>query len=129
MLIIAAGQEYDGATNMSSEAVGVQRIIKNNSFEKSVHTHCCGHNLALVICTTCKPVMIRNALDTVRDTCMMFVRGLKKMSLLRDVFKENPHFSEQFLISVSLDGSKTSIVTTCFYSFTRLLCRLSKLWH
>ena len=34
------GQGYDGATNMSSEAVGVQRIIKNNITEKSVYTHC-----------------------------------------------------------------------------------------
>ena len=79
---------------MLSEAVGVQRIIKNNSSGKSVYTHCCGHNLALVICTACKLVMIRNALDTVKDTCMMFVRGSKKMSLLRDVVKKNPHFSE-----------------------------------
>ena len=88
------GQRYDGAANMSYEAVGVQRIIKNNSTEKSIYTHCCGHNLALVICTACKLVMIRNALGTVKDTCMMFVRGSKKMSLLRDVVKENPHFSE-----------------------------------
>ena len=79
---------------MSSETVGVQRIIKNNSSEKSVYTHCCGHHLALVICTGCKLVMVRIALDTVKDTCMMFVRGSKKMSLLRDVVKENPHFSE-----------------------------------
>ena len=88
------GQGYDGAANMSSEAVGIQRIIKNNSSEKSVYTHCCNHNLALVICTACKLVMIRNALDTVKDTYMMFVRGSKKMSLLRDVVKKNPHFSE-----------------------------------
>ena len=88
------GQGYDGAANMSSEAVGVQRIIKNNSTDKSVYTHCCGHNLALVISTACKLVMIRNALDTVMDTCMMFVRGSKKMSLLSGVVKENPHFSE-----------------------------------
>ena len=78
---------------MSSEAVGVQRIIKNNSSEKTVYTHCCGHNLALNICTACK-LVIRNALDTVKDTCVMFVRGSKKMSLLRDVVKNNPHFSE-----------------------------------
>ena len=88
------GQGYDGAANMSSEAVGVQRIIKNNSTEKSVYTHCCGHNLALVICTVCKLVMIRNTLETVKGTCMMFVRGPKKMSLLRDVVEENLHFSE-----------------------------------
>ena len=79
---------------MSSEAVGVQRIIKNNSNEKSLYTHCCDYNLALAICTACKLLMIRNALDIVKDTCMMFVRGSEKMSLLRDVVKKNPHFSE-----------------------------------
>ena len=80
------------AQQMSSEAVGVQRIIKNNSSEKIVYTRCCGHNLALNICTACK-LVIRNALDIVKDTCM-FVRGSKKMSLLRDVVENNPHFSE-----------------------------------
>ena len=45
------GQGYDGAANVSSEVIGVQRIINNNSSEKSIYTHCCGHNLALVICT------------------------------------------------------------------------------
>ena len=73
------GQGYDGAANMLSEAVGVQRIIKNNSSGKSVYTHCCGHNLALLICTVCKLVIIRKTLDTVKDTCMMFVRGSKKV--------------------------------------------------
>ena len=41
-------QGYDGAANMSSEAVGIQRIIKNSS-EKSVYTDCCHHNLVLFI--------------------------------------------------------------------------------
>ena len=48
---------------------------------------------------------------------MMLVRGSTKMSLLGDDIKENPHFSEHqktVLISVSLDGSKNSVVTTCF---------------
>ena len=86
------GQEYDDTVNMPSEVIGVQRIIKNNSSEKSAYTHCCGHNLALVICTACKLVIIRNALDIVKDTGMMFVRGSKKMRLLRGVVKKNPHF-------------------------------------
>ena len=41
-------QGYDGAANMSSEAVGIQRIIKNSS-EKSVYTDCCRRNLVLFI--------------------------------------------------------------------------------
>ena len=88
------GQEYDETVNMPSEVIGVQRIIKKNSSEKSAYTHCCGHNLALVICTACKLAIIRNALDIVKDTCMMFVRGSKKMRLLRGVVKKNPHFLE-----------------------------------
>ena len=105
------GQEYDDTVNMPSEVIGVQRIIKSNSSEKSAYTHCCGHNLALVICseksaythccghnlalvicTACKLVIIINALDIVKDTGMMFVRGSKKMRLLRGVVKKNPHF-------------------------------------
>ena len=38
--------------------------------------------------------MIRNALDTVMDTRMTFVRRSKEMSLLHDVVKENLHFLE-----------------------------------
>ena len=59
-------QGYNGAGNMSmsSEAVEVQRIINNNSSEKHVYTHCWGYNLALVVCTACKLVMIRNVLET-----------------------------------------------------------------
>ena len=41
-------QGHDGAANMSSEAVGIQRIIKNSS-EKSVYTDCCRRNLVLFI--------------------------------------------------------------------------------
>ena len=115
MLIIARVKSMT-AQQMSSEAVGVQRIIKNNSSEKTVYTHYCGHNVALNICTACK-LVIRNALDTVKDTCMMFVRGSKKMSYyvmslkIIHIFR---NIRNQFLISVSLDGSKTSMVTKCF---------------
>ena len=42
------GQMYDGRANMSSEAAGIQSIIKNNSIKKSVYTDCCGHKLAHV---------------------------------------------------------------------------------
>ena len=58
--------------NMSSEAVGVQKQIKKLC-EKAVYTHCCGHNLNLVITTACKSPMIQNALDIVKEVTMMFV--------------------------------------------------------
>ena len=66
------GQGYDGASNMSSEAVGVQKQIKKLC-EKAVYTHCCGHNLNLVITTACKSPMIQNALNIVKEVTMMFV--------------------------------------------------------
>ena len=53
------GQGYHGASNMSSEAVGVQARIKM-LFEKAVYTHCCGHNLSLVVVSAYKLRVIRN---------------------------------------------------------------------
>ena len=47
------GQGYDGDSNISSEAVGVQKGTKTMC-EKAVCTHCCGHNLNLVITIACK---------------------------------------------------------------------------
>ena len=47
------GQDYDGAANISSEAVGVQGQIKEMS-KKAVYTHCCGDNLCLVVPSACK---------------------------------------------------------------------------
>ena len=58
------GQGYDGASSMSSKAVGVQARIKQLC-QKAVYTHCCGHNLSLVVVTACKLPIIRNALETV----------------------------------------------------------------
>ena len=58
------GQGYDGASNMSSEAVGVQARIKALC-EKAVYKHCCGHNLSLVVVSVCKISVIRNVLDKV----------------------------------------------------------------
>ena len=58
---------------MLSEAVGVQKQIKK-IFEKAAYTHCCGHNLNLVITTACKIPIIQNTLDIVKEVTMMFVK-------------------------------------------------------
>lgn len=87
------GQGYDGASNMSSEAVGVQGRIKSMC-EKAVYTHCCGHNLSLVVVSACKLPVVRNVLDKVKDVTQMFVKGSKKMNLLQEVVKQNPNYSE-----------------------------------
>ena len=67
------GQGYDGASNMSSEAVGVQKQIKKMS-EKAAYTHFCERNLNLVITTACKIPIIQNILDIVKEVTMMFVK-------------------------------------------------------
>ena len=72
---------------MSSEAVGTQAHIKKES-PKAVYTHCCGHNLALVITTACKIPVINNVLATMKDASSMFVKGSKKMTLLKEVVRK-----------------------------------------
>ena len=69
-------QGYDGASNMSSEAVGVQARIKVWC-EKAVYTHCCGRNLILVV-SACKLSVIRNVLDKVQEVTQMFSKVSKK---------------------------------------------------
>ena len=52
------GQGYDGASNMSSENVGVQALIKKDA-PKAVFTHCSGHCLNLVIGHSCSIPVVR----------------------------------------------------------------------
>ena len=67
------GQGHDDASKMSSEAAGVQKRIRKLC-EKAIYTHCCAHNLNLVITTACKGPMIQNTLDIVKEVTMMFVK-------------------------------------------------------
>ena len=46
------GQGYDGASNMSSERIGLQAMLKQHS-TLAVNTHCAGHCLNLVISHSC----------------------------------------------------------------------------
>ena len=54
---------HDGASNVSSEAVGVPKTKKNNNekkkCEKAIYSHCCGNNLKLVITTAFKIPIIQ----------------------------------------------------------------------
>ena len=113
------GQGYDGASSMSSEAVGVQARIKQLC-EKAFYTHCCGHNLSLVVVTACNLPIIRNGLDTVREVSRMFVKGSKKMTLLKEAVHQNTHFScrQKVMFDVcvtrwveNLDGFNMFLVT------------------
>jgi hypothetical protein len=65
------GQGYDGAANMSSNNVGVQKRIRDVS-EKAVYVHCSGHSLNLVIAHSCAIPGVRNALDKMKSCCLFF---------------------------------------------------------
>ena len=71
------GQGYDGASNMSSEAVGVQSRIKALC-QKAMYVHCCGHNLSLVVVSAWKVPVVRDVLGKVQDVVQMLIKGSKK---------------------------------------------------
>ena len=57
-------QGYEGASDMSSERIGLQAMIKQH-FPLAVYTHCAGHCLNLVISHSCNIPIIRNAVDKI----------------------------------------------------------------
>ena len=67
------GQGYDVVANMSSQAVGVQKQVKDLS-KKAVYTHCCSHNLSLVLVSACKIPAVLNVLDIVKEVSRLFVK-------------------------------------------------------
>lgn len=83
------GQSYDGAPNMSSESIGVQKIIRKHA-PLATYTHCCSHVLNLVIVHSCKLPSIRNVIDKMKAVCLFFNNspkreGLLKAIILRDI--------------------------------------------
>ena len=66
------GQGYDGAANMSSDNVGVQRRIRESS-PKAVYVHCSGNFLNLVISHSCALPQIRNVIYKLKRCCLYFL--------------------------------------------------------
>ena len=73
------GQRYDGALSMSSDCTGVQGRIRKESL-LTVHTHCSGHCLNLVISHSSSIPIIRNVLDKMKASCFYFLKSPQKMS-------------------------------------------------
>ena len=71
------GQGYDGAANMSSDNVGVQRRTRERS-PKAVYIHCSGHCLNLVISHSCALPQIRNVIDKLKQCCLYFLGSPKR---------------------------------------------------
>ena len=84
------GQGYDGASNMSSEAVGVQALIRQDA-PKAVYTHCSGHCLNLVIAHSCRLPVVSNTLDKMKATVMFFTNSPKREHLLAEVATKGGH--------------------------------------
>ena len=84
------GQGYDGASNMSSNRVGVQALIRQDA-PKAVYTHCSGHCLNLVIANSCSLPVVRNTLGKMKATVNFFVYSPKRESLLMEVATKEVH--------------------------------------
>ena len=75
------GQGYDGASNMSSQRVGVQARIREKS-PLATYIHCSGHCLNLVIAHSCALPEVRNVLDKLKNCCRFFQKSQKGMAYL-----------------------------------------------
>lgn len=78
------GQGYDGASNMSSDRVGVQALIREKA-PLAVYTHCAGHCLNLVIVHSCDLLTVRNVIDKMKATCLFFLNSPKRSKLLLEI--------------------------------------------
>ena len=58
---------------MSSQGVGVQKGVKHLC-KKAFYTHCCNHNLSLVVVLACKISAVQNVLDIVKEVSRLFVK-------------------------------------------------------
>ena len=76
------GQEYDGASVMSSSRNGVQATIAQK-YPHATFVHCRSHVLNVVICSSCTDVpSIRNLFD---DVQMLFLSGSKRKEFFLEV--------------------------------------------
>jgi len=82
------GQGYDGASNMSSDSVGVQARIKQAA-PLATYVHCNGHSLNLVISKSCKLPPVRNVLDRMQSCSKFFLYSPKRMGVLELIIKQN----------------------------------------
>ena len=91
------GQGYDGAANMSSDNVGVQRRIRERS-PKAVYVHCSGHCLNLVISHSCALPQIRNVIDKLKRCCLYFLESPKREGKANYTLQLTCHWT--FLVTI-----------------------------
>ena len=83
------GQEYDGASNMSSDAVGIQACIKQVA-PPATYIYCSNHSLNLVISKSCSLPQVRSALDcTYTKLLSIFLNSPKRIGSLEFIILQN----------------------------------------
>ena len=82
------GQGYDGATNISSQRVGVNaRLRELEQSPLATYVHCSGHCLNLVISHSCALPEVRNVVDRLKHCCRFFLLSPKRNGLLELIVK------------------------------------------
>ena len=110
------GQDYDGASSMSSERVGVQARIRREA-RKALYTHCSSHALNLVIAHSCSFPFVRNVLGNVKETFLFFSVSPKREALLKDIVEKS---------NLNLSNSRSVLLELCK---TRWAERLDSYMH
>jgi len=77
------GHGYDGASTMSGKYCGVQARVKELD-PLAMYTHCCNHDLNLVISTSSQLPVTRNAMATISDICVFLSRSAQRISIFQD---------------------------------------------
>ena len=62
-----------GLTNVSSQAVGVEKRVKDLC-KKANYTYCYIHDLSLVVVLTCKILVLDSVLNIVKEVLRLFVK-------------------------------------------------------
>ena len=79
-----SGQGYDGGSNMSGKANGVQSLILKDQ-PLAFYTHCFSHSLSLCVAKACDVVPIRNMVGTVTSISWFLNGSAKRVAVLKEI--------------------------------------------
>ena len=83
-------QGYDGASNMSSDCLGVQRRIREvTPLATYMYVHCSSHCLNHVIAKSCAVPIVRCMIDRLQHCCRYFLNSPKRSGALELVVSHN----------------------------------------
>ena len=95
------GQGYDGASTMSSETGGVQRLLMDKQ-AKALYTHCAGPSLNLVIAGSCQIPAISNCISSVKDMTLWIKKSPKRENYFKEICKKE-----------TMDNTSTNLLNVC----------------